>query len=53
MRRIGATFDGALLQWSAQQQMINAMNRPVVVASPAPVQTTCNTMGSFTNCTSR
>lgn len=35
----------ALLQWSAQQQMINAVNRPV--------QTTCNTVGGFTNCTTR
>jgi hypothetical protein len=33
----------ALLQWSAQQQMINAINRPVV--------TNCNRFGSSVNCT--
>jgi hypothetical protein len=34
----------ALMQWSAQQQMINAINRPVV--------TTCNRFGSSVNCIS-
>jgi type III secretory pathway component EscV len=34
----------ALLQWSAQQQLINAANRPVV--------TNCNRLGSSVNCTS-
>jgi hypothetical protein len=45
----------AIMQWSAQQQMINAMNRPVIVAPApaAPVYTTCNQLGSFVNCTSR
>ncbi len=43
----------ALMQWSAQQQMINAMNRPVIVAPAAPIQTTCNRMGNFVNCTSQ
>jgi hypothetical protein len=34
----------AMMQWSLQQQMINAATRPVV--------TNCNTLGSFVNCTS-
>jgi len=34
----------ALMQWSQQQQLINAVNRPV--------QTNCMHTGSFTNCTS-
>ena len=34
----------ALLQWSEQQQMINALNRPVV--------TNCNRFGTSVNCTS-
>jgi hypothetical protein len=35
---------GVLLQWSAQQQMINAATRPIV--------TNCNRLGSSVNCTS-
>jgi hypothetical protein len=34
----------ALLQWSQQQQVINAINRPVV--------TNCNRFGATVNCTS-
>jgi len=34
----------ALMQWSAQQQMINSLNRPTF--------TTCNAMGTFVNCMS-
>jgi len=42
----------ALVQWSAQQQMINALNRPVIVTPPAPTQTHCTVMGNFVDCTS-
>lgn len=42
-RRQAAT--GALLQWSAQQQLINQMNQPV--------RTTCSSAGNFVNCTSQ
>jgi hypothetical protein len=47
----------AMMQWSAQQQqslaqqqMINAMNRPVFVQQPARLQTTCMTNGNMMNC---
>ena len=46
-----------MMQWSAQQQqslaqqqMINAMNRPVFVQQPARLQTTCMTSGNMMNC---
>ena len=38
------TAGAALLQWSAQQQMINAANRPVM--------TNCSRFGNSVNCTS-
>jgi hypothetical protein len=46
----------ALMQWSAQQQMINAINRPVVpvyqmpVQQPMRLQTNCTTIGNITSC---
>jgi hypothetical protein len=43
----------ALSQWAAQQQMINAANRPAVVVPSAPVVTTCRSMGGFVNCISQ
>jgi uncharacterized protein YukE len=41
----------ALSQWAQQQQMINAMNQPVLVAPARHIQTNCTRMGAFANCT--
>lgn len=45
----------ALLQWSAQQQMINAMTRPSLpvyqMPTNRPWSATCTQLGTFVNCT--
>ncbi|HME20856.1 MAG TPA: hypothetical protein VKI44_05760 [Acetobacteraceae bacterium] len=48
----------AIMQWSAQQQMINAINRQQQIdifragmpQQPLRLQTNCTTIGNFTTC---
>lgn len=54
-RQAGAAFARALKdagQYYQNQQLINALNRPVVLTTPT-VNTSCISNGNVTNCTSR